>query len=132
VSLFGPVDLVALARDLPPAWQRFIGPMAGDPALLEQRSPARYAAAVRCAVMLVQGDRDPRVPRQATEDFVHALRSAGVPVEYLLLETEGHGFGSRASELRVFREVARFLSKWLCFELDDGAPGKPASRPASS
>lgn len=122
VDLAGMPDLVALLDALPAA-ARAQRPqlleMIGDPARAEDRarldaaSPARHPGRIVAPLLVGQGGRDPRVPRQDVDRFVAALRRQGVDVDYVVREDEGHGF--RAEEARIAWEqaVAAFLERHL-------------------
>jgi dipeptidyl aminopeptidase/acylaminoacyl peptidase len=74
-------------------------------------SPLYRARNIRKPLMVVQGANDARVPVAESEDIVKAVRRNGVPVEYLLLPDEGHGFSKRADEVLVFRRMKEFLDR---------------------
>ncbi|HEU5023582.1 MAG TPA: S9 family peptidase [Spirillospora sp.] len=117
VSLCGPTNLVTLARACPPTWKNFVATVLGDPEThadhLTQRSPITYVDAITAPLFVLQGARDPRVPRAEADQFVARLREHGVDVRYDVFEDEGHGFTKRENELRAYEEVARFLCSHL-------------------
>jgi dipeptidyl aminopeptidase/acylaminoacyl peptidase len=117
VAVVAPANLVTLARSTHDSWRKAFCDLVGDPdtegEFLLSRSPLTFAEKVRCPLLLFQGANDPRVPRAEAEQFVAALRSRGLAVEYVLFENEGHGW--RTQE-RLFEEVERalaFLEKHL-------------------
>ncbi|GAA1832778.1 S9 family peptidase [Actinomadura chokoriensis] len=113
VSLCGPTNLVTLARACPPTWKHFVSAVLGDPDTdadyLTQRSPITYADAITAPLFVLQGARDPRVPRAESDQLVARLRDRGVDVRYEVFPDEGHGFTSRKNELRAYEEIAQFL-----------------------
>ncbi|TDB95690.1 S9 family peptidase [Actinomadura sp. 7K534] len=113
VSLCGPTNLVTLARSCPPTWKHFVSVVLGDPDTdadyLTQRSPITYADAITAPLFVLQGARDPRVPRAESDQLVTRLRDRGVDVRYEVFEDEGHGFTNRKNELRAYEEIAQFL-----------------------
>jgi dipeptidyl aminopeptidase/acylaminoacyl peptidase len=120
VDICGPSDLRTLLAGLPPwwtaltgMWHRRVGHPEHDSDLLRQRSPLSRAADIRCPVLIVQGENDPRVPAAESEQIVDALRAHRVPHEYVLLPGEGHGFFAPETELEVRRRIERFLATHL-------------------
>ncbi|MDL4813433.1 S9 family peptidase [Actinomadura opuntiae] len=113
VSLYGPANLVTLARACPPTWRHFVATVLGDPdtdaEYLAQRSPITYADTITAPLFVLQGARDPRVPRAESDRLVARLRERGVDVRYEIFEDEGHGFTDRENELRAHEEIAGFL-----------------------
>lgn len=113
VSLCGPANLVTLARACPPTWKHFVSAVLGDPDAdvdyLTQRSPITYADSITTPMLILQGARDPRVPRAESDLLVDRLRRRGVDVRYEVFPDEGHGFTSRKNELRAYEEIAQFL-----------------------
>jgi dipeptidyl aminopeptidase/acylaminoacyl peptidase len=45
--------------------------------------------------------------------MVEAIRKKGVPVHYLVLENEGHGFSRNESYLKAFQLTDRFLDRYV-------------------
>ena len=113
VSLCGPTNLVTLARACPPTWKHFVAAVLGDPDTdadyLTQRSPITYADAINAPLFVLQGARDPRVPRAEADQLVGRLRDRGVDVRYDVFPDEGHGFTNRKNELHAHEQIAQFL-----------------------
>jgi len=64
-------------------------------------------------LLVVQGDHDPRVTKEQSDRIVEALRARKVPVEYLVLDNEGHGFSRTDSMLRAYGATDAFLDRYL-------------------
>ena len=101
VDLFGPANLVTMLENDPPNWRRWnklwIGDLDTDRERLMERSPITYVENVRCPLLVIQGNNDPRVPPEESDQLVGRLRALGRPVEYVTLQNEGHGFARRDS-----------------------------------
>ncbi|NKZ03265.1 S9 family peptidase [Actinomadura latina] len=119
VSLCGPTNLVTLAEACPPTWKTFVATVLGDPEkdtkYLTERSPVTYADAIEAPLLILQGARDPRVPRAESDQLVERLRDRGVHVAYEVFDDEGHGFSRRKNELRAYEDIAQFLTRHLLF-----------------
>lgn len=90
-----------------------IGPLPATGRLWVERSPLTYAKHVRAAVLLFHGKEDKAVPYQQSVAFADALRKNGAPVELVLYEGEGHGFGREANRRDCLEKTERFLEKYV-------------------
>lgn len=122
VDYFGPSDLKTLVESFPPYWAAFasyIYAKFGDPRNPEHqkyqhdRSPIHFADHMVRPLLVVQGKNDVRVRQDQSDRIVEALKARKVPVEYLILPDEGHGFSKDESRLRVYRFTDRFLDRYL-------------------
>jgi dipeptidyl aminopeptidase/acylaminoacyl peptidase len=59
--------------------------------------------------MVIQGARDPRVPKDEADQIVDKLRSRDVDVRYIVYPDEGHGFTNRDNEIDAYTQVGDFL-----------------------
>ena len=117
VDLFGPSNLVTMLENDPPNWRRWnrlwIGDLETDRQRLIERSPITYVENVRCPLLIFQGDNDPRVPREESDQMVGRLRELGRAVEYVTFEGEGHGFAGREAAQLVHDRTLDFFERNL-------------------
>jgi dipeptidyl aminopeptidase/acylaminoacyl peptidase len=122
VDYFGISDFKSLVESYPPYWavySPFTFRKYGDPKNPEHaryqhdRSPIHFTDRVRRPLLVVQGENDPRVKRDQSDRLVAALAGREVPVHYLMLPGEGHGFSRNASRLRAWEATDRFLDRYL-------------------
>lgn len=117
VDIFGPSNLVTMLENDPPNWRRWnklwIGDLETDRQKLIERSPITHVENVRCPLLVFQGDNDPRVPREESDQLVERLRALGRPVEYVTFEGEGHGFARRENQLLLHERTIAFLERHL-------------------
>jgi dipeptidyl aminopeptidase/acylaminoacyl peptidase len=78
-----------------------IAPKAQAAAVYRQRSPIHHTGSLTRPMIFFQGLDDKVVPAQQSESMVEALRARGVPVAYITLEGEGHGFRKADSVVRT-------------------------------
>ena len=90
-----------------------IGDPGKDRALLEELSPIHDVAKIRSPLFVYAGANDPRVPRSESDLIVNALRTRGVPVEYMVADDEGHSLGRRENQIEFLSRCARFLEHAL-------------------
>jgi len=100
-SYYGVSDTTALARTTHKFESRYldwlIGKYPEEDALYRERSPLFHAERISKPVIFFQGDEDRIVPPDQTERMVDALRARSVPVGFLLLAGEQHGFRQAAN-----------------------------------
>jgi dipeptidyl aminopeptidase/acylaminoacyl peptidase len=120
VDAFGPSSLLTFIESIPPQWSterasliKSIGDPEKDAEFMKSRSPLYYAADMKIPLLIAQGDNDPRVPQQESDQMVQALKEAGIPVDYMLFENTGHGFNSDADRLKFYSEMERFFADYL-------------------
>ncbi len=113
VDIVGPSNLVTLTTNVPPTWRSMMAARIGDPEtesdFLMSRSPISYIDRIVSPLFVIQGARDPRVPKLESDQVVAALRERGVDVRYDVYEDEGHGFTHAENERRALGDAAGFL-----------------------
>ncbi|HJW49782.1 MAG TPA: S9 family peptidase [Candidatus Limnocylindria bacterium] len=117
VDVFGVANLITMIENAQPNWRRFlarwIGDVERDRAKLVERSPITHIENVRCPMLILQGENDPRVPQEESDQVVERLRALGRRVEYVVYPGEGHGFTKRANAEDAYGRIVDFLSKEL-------------------
>src|SRR5438132_1385407 len=117
VDVFGVANLVTMLENSQPNWRRFldrwIGKLPDDREKLVARSPITYVDRIRCPMLVLQGENDPRVPREVSDQVVERLRALGRRVEYVVYPDEGHGFTKRKNMDDANERVVAFLTKEL-------------------
>lgn len=95
-SYYGVSDLQGLDQDSHKFESRYnaylIGPAPQAEALYLQRSPIHHTERLTRPMIFFQGLDDKVVPPQQSQLMVDALKARGVPVAYMPLVGEGHGF----------------------------------------
>ncbi len=128
VDLFGVANWVRTLASIPPYWAserkalyKLIGDPQADADYLRKISPLFHAEQIERPLLVLQGDKDPRVLRQESDEIVAAARKRGTPVEYEIYPNEGHGFARKETQAKAYQAVLAFLDKYLT-----GAPHVPA------
>ena len=85
----------------------------------EARSPINSVDQLSCPIIFLQGSEDKIVPPNQAETMVEALKVKGIPVAYLLLEGEQHGFRKAENIKRALDAELSFYAQIFGFELAD-------------
>jgi dipeptidyl aminopeptidase/acylaminoacyl peptidase len=122
VDFFGVSDLKSLVESFPAYWAagsaeiyvKFGDPRnPADAAYQHDQSPINFLDRVKHPLLVVQGDKDARVKKDQSDRMVEGLRARHVPVHYLVLQNEGHGFTLKENSLKAFALTDRFLDRYL-------------------
>lgn len=122
VDFFGVSDLKTLVESFPPQWAAmasYVYQKFGDPknpahaTYQHDRSPIHFVSQMKKPLLVVQGDKDARVKKDQSDRIVAALKESKVPVHYLVLENEGHGFTKSENYLRALKVTDLFLDRYL-------------------
>ena len=122
VDYFGVSELKSLVEQFPAYWESgkaFIYAKFGNPndpkdvQYMHDRSPLYFVDRVERPLLVVQGDKDVRVKKDQSDRIVEALKARNVPVHYLILKNEGHGFSRNESLIAAYGTTDRFLDRYL-------------------
>ena len=103
-----------------------------DPAMkavFDRISPMKNVRKIDKPMLIQQGVNDPRVPKSESDQMVAALRSQGVPVQYLVFADEGHGFRKKPNQDLALEVSAAFLRRVFGAGEHVGSPAATASQP---
>ncbi len=124
VDIFGVSNWLRTLNSIPPWWESArkelyneIGDPKADSVMLYNKSPLFHAKNICRPLLVIQGANDPRVLKIESDQIVEAVRKNNVPLEYVLLPDEGHGFSKRENEQLVYEKIVRFMDKHLKNEL---------------
>ncbi|HSJ79177.1 MAG TPA: S9 family peptidase [Erythrobacter sp.] len=119
VDIVGPSNLETLLKTIPPYWEPLVKQFhdrMGDPnteeglAMLRAASPLYKADKIVKPLLIGQGANDPRVAQAESDQIVTAMKSAGIPVTYVLYPDEGHGFARPENNIAFYAIAENFLA----------------------
>jgi dipeptidyl aminopeptidase/acylaminoacyl peptidase len=122
VDIVGPSNLETLLSTIPPYWApmvKIFHERMGNPeteeglALLRAASPLHKADRITRPLLIAQGANDPRVKQSESDQIVEAMKSAGIPVTYVLFPDEGHGFARPENNIAFEAISENFLAECL-------------------
>jgi dipeptidyl aminopeptidase/acylaminoacyl peptidase len=126
-SYYGVSDLKGLDQDSHKFESHYneylIAPQPQAEALYQARSPINHTDKLARPMIFFQGLDDKVVPPQQSEMMVDALKARGVPVAYVPLEGEGHGFRKAENIVRTLESELYFYQRM--FGLHDAAAPAP-------
>ena len=102
--------------------ENFVRDWIGEKDKIASTSPNRIAGQIKVPVFLAAGGEDERAPIEHSKLMERALIGAGVPVETLYYDTEGHGFYTDEHRREYYSRLLDFLARHI-----GGAPAKPAA-----
>ena len=62
---------------------------------------------------VLQGDNDPRVPKEETEQLVETPKKRGNAVDVVYYPDEGHGFDKLEHQIDAARRIVVWFEKYL-------------------
>lgn len=120
IDIFGVTNWLRTLSSIPPWWAAArdslyaeLGDPATDSERLKKISPLFHAKNIRKPLLVVQGANDPRVLKVESDEMVAAVRSNGVPVEYVIFPDEGHGFRKKENRITAAEAYRTFLDTHL-------------------
>ncbi|WIO73578.1 S9 family peptidase [Porticoccaceae bacterium LTM1] len=120
-SLYGIGDLELLAEETHKFESRYIDSMVGPypetKATYIERSPINHIDQLASPVIFLQGLDDKVVPPSQAETMISALNEKQIPVAYVPLTGEGHGFRKAENIIRAYDSELYFYSRIFGFEL---------------
>lgn len=122
VDIVGPSSLLTLLENPPPYWAPFMPVMkakVGDwttaegRKFLESRSPLFFVEKIKKPLLIGQGANDPRVKQAEADQIVKAMNEKKIPVTYVLVHDEGHGFVRPQNRFAFYAITEGFLATHL-------------------
>ncbi len=117
VDLFGPLDWYTMMKSSDPILQQYIVSLLGDPEkdrkAYEETSPIKYVGGIKAPLLVLQGDNDPRVPREETDQLIALLKKQGTVVDSKFYPAEGHGFAKRENQVDAIKRTLDWFERYL-------------------
>ncbi len=131
VDEYGILDWYTMLQHEDPLLQEYEKSLLGDPvkdkAAYEAASPLKYIRNEHAPLLVLQGDRDIRVPKEEAEQVVSILKSEGRTVDAVYYPEEGHGFEKREDQIDELTRAVGWLERYLKPENGSAAPAAGAA-----
>ena len=62
-------------------------------------------------LLLIHGDHDDRVDIGGSQMLYDKLKAEGKPVEFLIMEGQGHGYKGVDNQMKYYRTILDFISR---------------------
>lgn len=95
-----------------PAWDMGRSPWE-EPELYDRWSPHRFAHNFKTPTLVTHGERDYRVPFAESLQLFTALKRQGIDSRLVAFPDEGHVIGKPQNNVRWWREMHRWLARYL-------------------
>ena len=117
VELYGVIDWRTMVEHSDPALQQYVRSLLGDPVnnakVYDAASPITFIHKVKAPLLVLQGDNDPRVPKEEAVQVVDLLTHDGKTVEAHYYSGEGHGFSKRENQIDAINRSIDWFDKYL-------------------
>jgi dipeptidyl aminopeptidase/acylaminoacyl peptidase len=84
-----------------------------DPVVYAKSEPMKYIKQAKTPTLVVVGDSDGECPPPQSYEFWHALKTLGVPTEFVIYPKEGHLFADPAHSRDVIERATAWFDKYL-------------------
>jgi dipeptidyl aminopeptidase/acylaminoacyl peptidase len=117
VDEYGILNWLTMLEHEDASLQEYEKTLLGDPvkdrAVYEDSSPLKYIRNERAPLLVLQGERDIRVPREEAAQVVAILKSEGRTVDSVFYPEEGHGFIKREHQIDEYTRAIAWMEKYL-------------------
>jgi dipeptidyl aminopeptidase/acylaminoacyl peptidase len=117
VEEYGIIDWYTMLQHSDPLLQEYEKSLLGDPvkdrAKYEAASPIQFLRKERAPLLVMQGERDIRVPREEAAQVVDILKKEGRTVDVVYYPQEGHGFMKREDQIDEITRMVAWFDKYL-------------------
>lgn len=116
-ELYGIIDWMTMLKHSDPLLQEYEKSLLGDPekdrGVYEGASPIKYIHAVKAPLLVLQGENDPRVPKEEAQQVVDLLKADGKTVDVHYYPAEGHGFAKRENQIDAITRTVEWFERYL-------------------
>jgi dipeptidyl aminopeptidase/acylaminoacyl peptidase len=117
VDEYGILNWYTMLQHEDPYLQEYEKTLLGDPekdrAVYEASSPLKYIRNEKAPLLVLQGERDIRVPKEEAEQVVAILKAEGRTVDAVYYPEEGHGFLKREHQTDELTRAAAWFERYL-------------------
>jgi dipeptidyl aminopeptidase/acylaminoacyl peptidase len=117
VEDYGIISWLTMLKSSDPELDEYLKALLGDPdknqKIYEADSPITYIRNEKAPLLVLQGDNDPRVPKEEAQQVVDILRKEGRVVDVHYYSNEGHGFVKRENQIDAIRRTIDWFDQHL-------------------
>ena len=117
VEEYGIINWSTMLKSSDPSLNEYLKGLLGNPEanrkVYEEDSPITYIRDEKAPLLVLQGDNDPRVPKEEAQQVVDILKKEGRTVDVHYYPNEGHGFVKRENQLDSIRRTITWFDQYL-------------------
>jgi dipeptidyl aminopeptidase/acylaminoacyl peptidase len=117
VDEYGIISWSTMLKNSDPSLNEYLKALLGDPEksqkVYEDDSPITYIRSEKAPLLVLQGDNDPRVPKEEAQQVVDILKKEGRVVDVHYYANEGHGFVKRENQIDSIRRTIAWFDEYL-------------------
>lgn len=117
VEQYGIINWLTMLQHEDAFLQQYEKSLLGDPEkdrqIYEDDSPLKYIRNEKAPLLVLQGENDPRVPKEEAEQVVDILKQQGRTVDVHYYPKEGHGFSKRENQIDALKRTTDWFDKYL-------------------
>lgn len=117
VDLYGPINWLTMLKSSDPSLDEYLKGLLGNPdanrKIYQADSPITYIRSEKVPLLVLQGDNDPRVPKEEAQQVVDILKKEGRVVDVHYYSNEGHGFVKRENLIDSIRRTIGWFDQYL-------------------
>jgi dipeptidyl aminopeptidase/acylaminoacyl peptidase len=117
VEEYGIISWSTMLKSSDPSLNEYLKALLGDPdkssKFYEAYSPITYIRSEKAPLLVLQGDNDPRVPKEEAQQVVDILKKEGRVVDVHYYPNEGHGFSKRENQIDSIRRTIAWFDQYL-------------------
>jgi dipeptidyl aminopeptidase/acylaminoacyl peptidase len=117
VEEYGIISWSTMLKSSDPSLNEYLKALLGDPdtnrKVYEEDSPITYIRNAKAPLLVLQGDNDPRVPKEEAQQVVDILKKADRIVDVHYYANEGHGFVKRENQIDAIRRAIAWFDQYL-------------------
>jgi dipeptidyl aminopeptidase/acylaminoacyl peptidase len=126
VEEFGIISWNSMLKSSDPGLNEYLKALLGDPEkngkVYEEDSPITYIRSEKAPLLVLQGENDPRVPKEEAQQVVDILKKQGRVVDVHYYANEGHGFVKRENQIDAIRRTVAWFDQHLMGKMPAGGP----------
>jgi dipeptidyl aminopeptidase/acylaminoacyl peptidase len=117
VDEYGIINWSSMLKSSDPSLNEYLKALLGNPEenrkVYEEDSPITYIRSEKAPLLVMQGDNDPRVPKEEAQQVVDILKKEGRVVDVHYYPDEGHGFVKRENQIDSIRRTIAWFDQYL-------------------
>ncbi len=117
VEEYGIINWSTMLKSSDPSLNEYLKALLGNPdenrKIYDADSPITYIRSEKAPLLVLQGDNDPRVPKEEAQQVVDILKKEGRMVDVHYYPNEGHGFVKRENQIDSIRRTIAWFDQYL-------------------